>query len=249
MTRAFPSAAVLGTLWKRPDDDAFAELLPTTWEQAFALSERLRAHVDAAPRRLEGTVDSAAIVRGEIVSMGPGSVIEAGAIVHESCRLVLGQGSRLRSTSLVRDDVVIGPGCLVGAYCELARAILGAGTALGHWVFVADSILGADSMLGGAAFLANSALTKGRTIRVSTPEMRFDSKCLHLGVLSGDGVRFGVQALASPGTIIAPGLEVPPRVVLNGYVDAARIKVLRRRFMNEWIVARPGTSDPGALDR
>lgn len=236
MTRAFPGAEVLGSLWARPADEAFAGLLPSSWEEVFSLQARLRDYVDRCPRRLEGRIDAAAVVRGEVVSMAPGSVIEAGAIVHESCRLVLGEGSCLRSTSLVRDDVVIGPGCLVGAYCELARAVLGARTALGHWVFVADSIVGADNMLGGAVFIANSALSKGRTIRVSTPEKRFDSGCTRLGMLSGDGVRFGVQALVSPGAILAPGLEVPPRVVLNGYVDAAETRRLMRRFMAEWIV-------------
>jgi hypothetical protein len=46
--------------------------------------------VSSAPLHMKGTIDPAALVRGKIVSMGEGSVIEAGAMIHHSCRLILG---------------------------------------------------------------------------------------------------------------------------------------------------------------
>jgi NDP-sugar pyrophosphorylase family protein len=229
-----PSARILGSLWSSPVEPALAELLPRTWEEVAALRQRLAAHLDRAPRRLEGRVDPAAIVRGEIVAMGPGSVIEAGAVVHESCRLVLGANSRLRSTSLVRDEVVIGRDCSIGAYCEVARSLMLDRTALGHWVFVGDSVLGADNMLAGAVFIANSSLHAGRTIRIAVHGAKLDTGVDHLGMLSGDGVRFGASVLVTPGAIVMPGLTLPPGVVLHGVVDRPRASALMERFQQQW---------------
>ena len=226
---------LLASLWQRPADDPVSDLLPNRWDEVFSLRDRLKDYLDRCPRRLHGTIDPAAIVRGEIVSMGPGSVIEAGAVVHESCRLVLGANSRLRSTSLARDEVVVGSDCLIGAYCELARCIVGSRTATGHWVFVGDSVLGANNMLAGAVFIANTTLREGRTIRVSTPEGEIDSGRTHLGMLSGDGVRFGAQVLVSPGTVVHPGLIVPPGSVLQGIVDEGRTRALMAQFRTAWI--------------
>jgi NDP-sugar pyrophosphorylase family protein len=195
---------------------------------------RLRQYLDSAPRRNEGSVDPQAIVRGEIVQLGPGSVVEAGAIVHESCRLALGANSRLRAGSLVRDEVVIGADCTIGAYCEVARSLLLPGTALGHWVFVGDSVIGADNMLAGAVFVANSMLDEGKTVGVHLSSGRWDSGLTHMGTLSGDGVRFGGSVLCCPGAVVLPGVRVAPRSVVHGLLDQARAASQMEAFVDRW---------------
>src|SRR5712691_5492164 len=160
--------ALLSGLWSAGGLEQFeglSALLPRDEESLAQFYPRLREYVAAAPRRLEGIIDPAAIVRGDIVSMGEGSVIEPGAIVHESCRVILGPRSRVRSGAVLRDEVILGPDCLIGVHCEVVRSvILGPASYLGHFVFLADTIVGRDVNVSGYVAVANTNLHKGAKI-------------------------------------------------------------------------------------
>lgn len=226
---------LMRSLWQRPSDDALAALLPRDAPSLAGFYERFRHFVGAFPRALEGTVEDGALVRGDVIAMGPGSVIEAGAVVHASCRLILGAGSRVRAGAVLRDEVVVGPDSLIGVHCEVVRSLLlGPRTWLGHFVYLADSIVGRDSMLAGGVLVANSPVRAGREIRLRHAGQSIASGRTHLGALIGDGVRFGAATTVCPGSIVAPGLELPPQVVLHGTVDAARRDALFRRFFATW---------------
>src|SRR4029077_9934104 len=145
------------------------------------------------------------------------SVIEAGAIVHDSCRLILGPRSRVRSGAVLRDEVVVGRDCLIGVHCEVVRSlILGPGSMLGHFIYLADSIIGRDVMVAGNVMVANTTVEKGRVVQLSYRGIKVDSGRSHLGVLVGDGVRFSASTTVCPGCVVAPGLALPPHVVLYG---------------------------------
>ena len=235
MTRA--AAALferIRELWTAPAEPA-ARILPRDAQTLSGFYAALQQLVADAPRRVLGRIDPAAIVRGEIVSMGRDSVIEAGAIVHESCRLILGPGSRVRSGAVLRDEVVVGADCLIGVQCEVVRSvILGPATYVGHFVFLADSILGREVNVAGNVVTANTPVRPGRGVNLRYRGERIDSGRSHLGVLAGDGVRLGASTTICPGCVITPGLALPPHVVLYGTIDAVRREALMRRFFTEW---------------
>jgi NDP-sugar pyrophosphorylase family protein len=227
--------AALPALWPSVTDDALRELLPRDLASLRDFYPRLQQYVGSAPRALEGTIDPAAIVRGDVVSMGAGSVIEAGAIVHESCRLILGPGSRVRAGTLLRDEVVAGADCLIGSHCDVARSVLlGPGTALGHSIVFNDSIAGARVLLSAFIGAANTHLTPGKEIAIRTRGGRVPTGRTYLGALLGDGVRIGSTATLSPGTIVLPELTIPSAAVLVGIIDAARREELMRDFFQRW---------------
>jgi NDP-sugar pyrophosphorylase family protein len=227
--------AALPALWPSVTDDALRELLPRDLASLRDFYPRLQQYVGSAPRALEGTIDPAAIVRGDVVSMGVGSVIEAGAIVHESCRLILGPGSRVRAGTLLRDEVVAGADCLIGSHCDVARSVLlGPGTALGHSIVFNDSIAGARVLLSAFIGAANTHLTPGKEIAIRTRGGRVPTGRTYLGALLGDGVRIGSTATLSPGTIVLPELTIPSAAVLVGIIDAARREELMRDFFQRW---------------
>jgi NDP-sugar pyrophosphorylase family protein len=195
----------------------------------------LKAFVSQAPRAVGGLVEPGAIVRGEIVSLGADSVVEAGAIIHESCRLVLGAGSRIRGGAMLRDEVVIGPNCVVGAHCELTRTVvLGPNSFLGHYVYLGDSIVGRDVSLSGNVLTANTKSAGDGSVHMKFRGELVDSGRTHFGALIGDGVRFGASTLLCPGCVVMPGLSLPPGVVLYGTIDLARRNALMRRFFSTW---------------
>jgi len=229
--------AVVRNLWTAPDEASLARLLPKDAPALANFYPSLKAFVAKYPRGRAGLVEPGAIVRGDVVALGADSVIEAGAIIHESCRLVLGPGSRVRSGAILRDEVVVGPQCLVGAHCELARAVvLGPNSRLGHYVYVGDTIIGRGVTVAGNVFVANTKVAGGRVVRMKFRGDFVDSGRTHFGALVGDGVRFGASTVLCPGCIVMPGLSLPPGVVLYGTIDERRRDGLMRRFFSTWDV-------------
>jgi UDP-3-O-[3-hydroxymyristoyl] glucosamine N-acyltransferase len=226
---------LIRSLWTGAPELPLAELLPTDPESLGNFYQRLREQVAAAPRVCAGFVDPAACVQGEIVAMGPGSVIEAGAIIHRSCRLILGANSVVRAGAVLRDEVVVGPDSMVGVHCEVVRSLLlGPSTQLGHFVYLADSILGGHVMVAGNTWVANRTVGQADTIALIYDGHRVDSGRSHLGVLVGDGVRFGASTTVCPGCIVLPGLTLPPSVTLEGVIDGRRRRLLMRHFSTTW---------------
>jgi bifunctional UDP-N-acetylglucosamine pyrophosphorylase/glucosamine-1-phosphate N-acetyltransferase len=226
--------AALRQLWPSVTDDALRALLPHDLDSLRDFYPRLQQFVRDAPRRLDGTIDPAAIVRGDIISMGRGAVVEAGAIVHESCRLILGPNSRVRAGSLLREEVVAGADCLIGSHCDVARSLLLGGAALGHSIVFNDSIAGARALLSAFIGAANTHLTPGKEVSIRTASGSFATGRKYLGALLGDGVRIGSTAVLSPGTIVLPELTIPPGAVLIGIIDAPRREQLMHDFFERW---------------
>jgi len=227
--------AALVSLWDKDPDPELDALLPRTVSAFGRFPEALEAYVNQAPRRAQGLVDPAAIVRGEIVSMGEGSVIEAGAIIHESCRLILGAGSRIRSGAVLRGPVVVGERCLIGVHCEVWRTIiLGPGTTVAHGNFLGDSIIGRGALVSGNVIVANHTMRPDKTVTLRRGQAALDSGRSHLGALIGDGAKLGMSTHICPGTIVMKDLSIPPGMVLYGTIDSARRQALVDRFFREW---------------
>lgn len=225
----------LGGLWDLAKDDPLFDLLPRDLATLGSSYATLREFVARHPRACSGTIDPAAVVRGDLVFMGEGSVLEAGAIVHESCKLVLGPRSRVRGGAVLRDEVVVGPDCTIGAHCEVVRSvILGPGTSLGHMGIVLDSIIGREVNVAGNVSMANTKLRK-TNVRLALPEGNVDSGRSYLGMLVGDGVKFGAATIVCPGCIVHRNLALPPGIVLHGTVDAARQDELMEQFFRTWV--------------
>jgi NDP-sugar pyrophosphorylase family protein len=225
---------ILRSLWDLDPQDPRHRLLPLDQASVEQFLPRLREFVAATPVRLKGTVDPAAVVRGTIVSMGEGSVIEAGAVIHDSCRLILGERSVVRACAVLRDEVVVGADCLVGAHCEVVRSvILGPRSYLGHFVYMGDSIGGRDLMVAGNVMMANTLVDKGPVV-LRHRGARVACNRANVGAFIGDGVRFGASNTLSPGCIVLPGLSLPPHVALYGTIDSGRRRALMKEFARAW---------------
>jgi NDP-sugar pyrophosphorylase family protein len=230
---------VIRTLWRVAPDDPIASLLPRDRESLQTFYERLRTFVTDAPRVRDGRIDPRACIDGDVISLGSGSVIEAGAVVHSSCRLMLGARSTVRAGAVLRDEVVVGSDCLIGVHCEVVRSVLlGPLTYLGHFNYVADSIIGGDVVVAGNVMVANTTLTRRGSIPLVHNGVKTDSGRTHLGALVGDGVRFGASTTVCPGCIVLPHLTLPPSVTLCGTIDAARRRALMRYFSRTWVADR-----------
>jgi UDP-3-O-[3-hydroxymyristoyl] glucosamine N-acyltransferase len=223
--------AALCALWPSVRDPALRALLPRDAAAIGDFYPRLQRFVADAPRAIHGTIDRDAIVRGDVIALGEGSIIEAGAVIHESCRLIAGRNTVVRAGSFLRGEVVVGDECLIGSHCDVTRSVLlGPATELGHAIVFNDSIAGAGTMLSAFVGTANTHLVKGKTIAIRTRDGRFETGRQWLGALIGEHVRIGPNATLSPGTIVREQLALPPASVLVGIIDAERREQLMRDF-------------------
>jgi UDP-3-O-[3-hydroxymyristoyl] glucosamine N-acyltransferase len=228
--------ALIRSLWTIAADRPIAAILPRDPETLRTFYPRLRDFVSSAPRGMAGTIDPAAIVQGEIIAMGEGSHIEAGAIIHPSCRLILGARSLVRAGAVLRDEVVVGDDSLIGVHCEVVRSVLlGPQTLLGHFIYLADSVIGREVNVAGNVWVANTTVSGGATIPLVYKGTKIDSGRSHLGMLAGDGVRFGASTTVCPGCIVLPNLVLPPSITLYGTIDGAKRRALMKHFVRTWV--------------
>ena len=99
---------------------------------------------------------------GERVQIGPGTVLEHGAVVLGPA--IIGAGCRIRVGAYLRENVIVGDGTVAGNSCEFKNCVLHNAANVPHFAYVGDSLLGHKAHLG-----AGVAAPAGRR-RVGTHE-------------------------------------------------------------------------------
>ncbi len=131
----------------------------------------------------------------------PGAVVKGPAIIGPRCLVAAG--------AYLRGGVYLDEECIVGPNAELKSSLLFRGSKLAHLNFVGDSILGASVNIEAGAIVANyrNELDDKR-IRISHAGKVIDTGVEKFGILAGDGVRIGANAVVAPGAILPPDSKV-----------------------------------------
>ena len=163
--------------------------------------------------RLLGRVEEGAVLVGDDILLGEGSVIEPGAYVKGPC--VLGRGVEVRHGAYLRGGVLVSDGCVVGHATEAKNSVFLEGAKAGHFAYVGDSILGLGVNLGAGTKLANLKLAGDEVVVRRGPE-RLPTGRRKLGAILGDGVQTGCNSVTNPGTILGPRSTLLPCAVASG---------------------------------
>jgi hypothetical protein len=171
--------------------------------------------VRRAGRVLDGAavVQAGAILASADVQIGPGTLVEAGALVRGPT--ILGARTEVRHGAYVRGDCLVGDGCVVGHATEMKSSIMMGGSQAGHFAYVGDSILGRVN-LGAGTKLANLKVFPG-TVSVKVGGVGHDTGRRKLGAILADGVELGCNSVTTPGTVLGRGVVVYPNVTVRGY--------------------------------
>lgn len=168
----------------------------------------------------EKTTDAAVLFAGsvlwdEAVYIGPGAVLEPGALVKGPT--IIGAQTEVRQGAYIRGKCIIGSRCVVGHTTELKSSIMLDGAKAGHFAYIGDSILGNQSNLGAGTKLANLKI-KDTTVRVAAGETLIDTGLRKFGAILGDQVEIGCNSVTNPGTILGKKcLVYPVTSVRPGY--------------------------------
>lgn len=184
------------------------------WEVVARLREWLLERVAPGSDIAAGVRLSGAVIACERIAVASGAVIEPGAVILEG-PVYIGPGAVVRSGAYIRGAAYIGAGALVGHATEVKNGILLPGAKAPHFNYVGDSIVGHEVNLGAGVILSNYRLD-ARNIKVTWQGRRVDTGLKKLGAIIGDRCSIGCNAVCNPGTILYPGVMVPPVTAVSG---------------------------------
>ncbi|HOO57566.1 MAG TPA: glucose-1-phosphate thymidylyltransferase [bacterium] len=176
---------------------------------------------------IEGEVSPGAHLEGDMIAIGEGTVVEAGATIIGPA--VIGRNCTIRQGAYLRGNVLCGDGCIIGHASEAKTAILLDGAKAAHFAYLGDSILGAGVNLGAGTKLANFKMNTGdRTIVVRCGETKINTGRRKLGAILGDGVELGCNSVTMPGTLVGPRSLVYPCAVISGFIPRDSVVKIRQ---------------------
>ncbi len=163
---------------------------------------------------IQGVVMDGAVLQGDKIYIGPGAVVEPGAMIKSPA--YIGARSEVRQGAYLRGNVLVGSHCVVGHTTEVKNAIFLDGAHAAHFAYVADSIVGNRVNLGAGTKLANLKLDHANVV-VRAEGRSYDTGLRKFGAILGDGVQIGCNAVLNPGTLIGPGCSVYAMALVRGY--------------------------------
>ena len=210
----------ISMLIERGNVGAYA--LPSWWldvGKPWDLLEANKLLLENEERRIEGTVEEGAVIKGD-VAIEKGTLIKSGAYIE--------------GPALIGEDSVIGPNCYIRAFTSLGKrvkignaveiknCIIMDDTNVGHLSYVGDSIIGQRSNFGAGTITANLR-HDDRSIFVTVKGERFDSKRRKLGAIIGDDVKTGIGTSISPGIVIHQGARTGVGVIVDRDIESNKL--------------------------
>ncbi|HID07358.1 MAG TPA: hypothetical protein EYP10_09445 [Armatimonadetes bacterium] len=196
--------------------------LEFVWDVLKRISEYVRAVLKPA---VKGKVMDGAYVDDDVY-VGEGTIVEPGAYIKGPA--IIGSNVEVRQGAYIRGDVIVGDGAVIGHVSEFKNCIIMNGAQVPHFSYVGDSVLGIKSHLGAGVIISNLKVTRDEVVvRINGQE--YNTGLRKFGVIMGDGVEVGCNAVINPGTLIAPHSLVYPLASLRGYYPPRAVIKLRQR--------------------
>lgn len=173
-----------------------------------------------------GHVESGAHLIGpvtvvETARIRSGAYIEGPAFIDEK--------SDIGPNCYIRPYTSIGKKVRIGNACEIKNSIIMDNTHIGHLSYVGDSIIGENCNLGAGTITANYRLDAG-TIKMMIKDEVVDSGRTKLGVVLGDGVKAGINALFMPGVKVGNNCWIGPNVIVYRDMPANTTVLLKQNL-------------------
>ena len=174
--------------------------------------------------KIVGLIESGAHLIGP-VTVAESARIRSGAYIEGPA--LIDEGSDIGPNCYIRPFTSIGKKARIGNACEIKNSILMDGTHVGHLSYVGDSIIGEKCNLGAGTITANYRLD-GRTVKMMVKDKTVDTERTKLGVVLGDNVKSGINALFMPGVKVGVNSWVGPNVVVERDLASNTVVLLKQ---------------------
>jgi UDP-3-O-[3-hydroxymyristoyl] glucosamine N-acyltransferase len=205
----------------------FRDFIPQTvvlhqgrlYDQAFELRPgdatkgRFKVIIDGREASGAVVVYGGACFPDDQVELGPGVVVESGALIKGPT--IIGALTEVRQGAYVRGDCLVAGRGVVGHVSELKNAVFLEEAKAGHFAYVGDSVLGLKVNLGAGTKLANLKISSG-PIRLKGPDKVYQIERRKFGAIVGDSTELGCNTVTSPGCLLGPRCLAVP----NSHVPA-----------------------------
>ncbi len=201
--------------------------IQNVWEAFGKLEAYLEKNIAGIPpeKRRAGNIREGAKLYGDNIVVEEGALVESTAYIRGP--VWIGKNSKVGPGAFIRGPVVTGENCIIGNSTEARNTLMLNGAEASHFSYIGDSIFGNNATLGAGTQLANTKIN-GKGIRIG----EIDTGLMRFGAVLGDGVRFGCNAVADPGTIIGKGCLVLPLTYLrSGVYERGEEKFTVRKIL------------------
>lgn len=166
-------------------------------------------------KKIKGKIERGAQIQGKII-VGEGSIIRSGAYIIGP--VFIGKNCNIGPNCFIRGATVIHDNCRIGQSVEVKNSVIYENTNIAHLSYVGDSIIGPNCNLGAGTIIANLR-HDNMSIKTMINGKLTDTKRRKFGTVFGEGVKTGI------GTLIYPGRKIwPNKTTLPGEVVKKDIK-------------------------
>lgn len=175
--------------------------LPSWWldvGKPWDLLEANRLVLQGLEKRILGTVEEGAVIKGEAI-VEEGAILKAGAYIEGP--VYISEGCVVGPNCYLRAHTYLGMNVKIGNAVEIKNSIIMDHTNVGHLSYVGDSIIGRHSNLGAGTITANLRHDDA-SVYVTIKDERLDSGRRKLGAIIGDYVKTGIGTCLGPGVVL-----------------------------------------------
>lgn len=146
---------------------------------------------------------------------------------------IIDEDSEVRVNAFIRENVIIGKGCVVGNSSEIKNAVLFDEAKIPHFNYIGDSILGYKAHFG-AGSLTSNVKSDESFVNVILHGNKYTTNMKKVGSIVGDNVEIGCNAVLTPGTIVGRNSTIYPLTMVRGEIGSNKIV----KSMNEVVDKR-----------
>jgi bifunctional UDP-N-acetylglucosamine pyrophosphorylase/glucosamine-1-phosphate N-acetyltransferase len=163
----------------------------------------------------KGQLESGVTVHGNLV-LGKGTTVKSGTYIEGN--VIIGEGAKIGPGTYLRGSTYIGDRCHIGGSVEIKNSIVMDDTNIPHHNYVGDSIICRRCNLGSGTKVANLRLDS-KPIVSYVKQRPVSTGRRKLGVIMGDDVKTGINAMINVGTVIGPNSVIGPGAVVTGWIE------------------------------
>lgn len=161
--------------------------------------------VEKLGKKIDGKTEENVHVNGTLV-LGEGSVLKSGTVVEG--KVFVGKNCKIGPNAFLRNGTIILDNCHVGM-SEIKNSIVLENSNVPHFNYVGDSVLGENVNLGAGSKIANLR-HDNENVKVKINGKTIDSGRRKLGALIGSNTKTGINSSVNCGAIVPNNSKIIP---------------------------------------
>ena len=169
-----------------------------------------------------GTVEEGAHLLGP-VTVAKTARVRSGAYIEGPS--FIDEGADVGPNCYIRSCTSLGKNTRIGNACEVKNSIIMDRTHMGHLSYMGDSIIGEHCNLAAGTLIANLRFDDGH-VKMMVKKRVVDTGRRKLGVILGDEVKTGINALFMPGVKVGQNSWIGPDYMVQRDLEANTIAMV-----------------------